>query len=201
MFINSSLLLTAFALFSSFTSAQTTGTQANGSSPTSAPPPSSSSSSSSDATTKAGWSGTLSSLSGGLQGVVKVVDPTTLMISGFKLGDASAPALYWWGATDGNLKGGFRISNTQVKDKSSGTEITIKLDAGKTVADFATVGLWCERFGVNFGQTTLKVDGASAGSPAPASSSSPTTGSAMALPVPVYVGIWAGLVAAGWILL
>ncbi|KAH0556076.1 hypothetical protein GP486_005989 [Trichoglossum hirsutum] len=194
MFINSSLLFTAFALFSSFTSAQSTATQSSAAAP---------SSSSSDSSTKAGWSGTLSSLSGGLQGVVKVVDPTTLMISNFKLGDASAPALYWWGAKDGNLKGGFRISNTQIKDTSAGKDITIKLDAGKTVADFATVGLWCERFGVDFGQTTLQADGGSSSSSgaSPSSAPSPKANSALSLPVPVYVGIWAGLVAAGWIFL
>ena len=106
--------------------------------------------------TKVGWTGTLSSLDGGLGGTVTVVDANTLMITGYKLEDASAPALYWWGATDGNLKGGFRISNMHVTEKATTDKITIKLDAGKTTADFTTVGLWCEKFSANFGQAMLK---------------------------------------------
>ncbi|KAF2431887.1 hypothetical protein EJ08DRAFT_648560 [Tothia fuscella] len=104
---------------------------------------------------KIGWSGKLSSLDGGLGGTVSVVDSKNLMIKGYTLADASAPALYWWGTTDGVLKDGFRISNKQVKEKASTNSLTIMLDAGKTPADFSTVGLWCERLNANFGQSTL----------------------------------------------
>ncbi|KAF7182159.1 hypothetical protein CNMCM7691_001547 [Aspergillus felis] len=111
---------------------------------------------------KMGYSGTLSSLSGGLQGTVTVVDSTTLMISNYELQDASAPALYWWGTTDGVLKDGFRISNDHITMATTKpADMTIKLDAGKTTADFSTVGLWCEHFGINFGQATLKDNGGS----------------------------------------
>ena len=104
---------------------------------------------------KIGWTGTLSSLDGGLGGTVKVVDSKTLMISDYQLADASAPALYWWGTTDGVIKDGFRISNEQVTQKASSNSLTIMLDAGKTTSDFSTVGLWCERLHANFGQATL----------------------------------------------
>src|SRR5262249_957676 len=100
MFFKSILLWTAFTFF------HFSGTIAQSISP-SAPEPSASSS------TKVGWAGTLSSLSGGLQGVVTVIDTNTLVVKGYKLADANAPALYWWGATDTNLKKGFRISNKQ----------------------------------------------------------------------------------------
>jgi hypothetical protein len=106
-------------------------------------------------TQKIGWSGKLSSLDGGLGGTVEVVDSKTLMITDYKLADASAPALYWWGTTDGVIKDGFRISNEQVTKKASSNSLTIMLDAGKTPADFSTVGLWCERLNANFGQATL----------------------------------------------
>ncbi|KAM4054461.1 electron transfer DM13 domain-containing protein [Hirsutella rhossiliensis] len=108
---------------------------------------------------EAGWSGTLSSLDGGLGGTVKVVDNTTLMISDYKLKDASAPALYWWGSTTDNLPSGFRINNEQVTKPAAGDSNTIKLDAGKTAADFSVVGLWCEKLNANFGQATLTKDG------------------------------------------
>lgn len=114
---------------------------------------------------KIGWTGKLSSLDGGLGGTVKVVDSTTLMISDYMLEDASAPALYWWGTTDGTLKDGFRISNEQVTEKASSDSLTIKLDAGKTTADFTTVGLWCERLNANFGQATLTSGGDNTQSP------------------------------------
>jgi len=133
-------------------------------------------STSSDATTKSGWGGKLSSLMGGLQGVVTVVDPQTLEIEGFQLADASSPALYWWGATGTNLEGGFRISNERVTSPSTGEDLKVMLDAGKTVADFSIVGLWCEMFDVNFGQATLQPGGANMST----ASSSSSGASAMA---------------------
>lgn len=126
---------------------------------------------------KIGWTGTLSSLDGGLMGTVVVVDATTIMINNYQLLDASAPALHWWGSTDGMLKDGFRVSQTQVTQKSTSNTLTINLDAGKTTADFTTFGLWCESFKANFGQTTLAAatTGGSAGSSTSGSTSSSAT--------------------------
>lgn len=160
---------------------------------------------------KMGYSATLSSLSGGLQGTVTVVDSTTLMISNYELQDASAPALYWWGTTDGVLKDGFRISNDHITMATTKpTDMTIKLDAGKTTADFSTVGLWCEHFGINFGQVTLKDNGGSnsttASMASTASTASTTTASASAstskgaaagMVAPTSFGGLAGVVASG----
>ncbi|KAG4428950.1 hypothetical protein IFR05_015571, partial [Cadophora sp. M221] len=105
---------------------------------------------------KIGYTGTLSSLDGGLGGVVRVFDANTLKISSYTLEDASAPALYWWGTTSSSLKDGFRISNAQVTEAATSNTLSINLNAGKTSADFTTVGLWCESFSVNFGQAELK---------------------------------------------
>lgn len=110
-----------------------------------------------DTATKKGWSGKLSTLDGGLEGTV-TVDTTgsSLTVTNYKLEDASAPALYWWGSASSSLSDGFRISNKHVTDPSgSETTYTIELDAGKTPKDFVTVGLWCEKFSANFGQATL----------------------------------------------
>jgi len=100
------------------------------------------------------------------------------MISSYTLKDASAPALYWWGTTDGTLKDGFRISNEQVTSAATTDSLTIKLDAGKSSSDFTTVGLWCERLNANFGQATLKAGDGS--TPTTNGSSSTTTGSTAA---------------------
>jgi hypothetical protein len=108
---------------------------------------------------KVGWSGMLSSLDGGLGGTVMVVNATALLIKDYVLEDAGAPALYWWGSMGPNLGGGFRISNRQMNMVSEGMDLEVGLDVGKTVAGFDTVGLWCEEFAVNFGQTTLRVEG------------------------------------------
>jgi Electron transfer DM13 len=122
---------------------------------------------------KIGWSGTLMKTDGGLAGIVTVVDAATLMITNYKLVDASAPALYWWGAVDGNLKGGFRISNEQITQASTSDKLTIKLDAGKSTTDFVTVGLWCEKFQANFGQATLMAaNGNSTSAPSPSQTTS-----------------------------
>lgn len=127
------------------------------------------------ANTKKGWAGKLSSLDGGLGGTVVVTDANTLVVQGYELEDASAPALYWWGSTSPNLADGFRISNKQVEQAATSDTYTIALDAGKTAADFMTVGLWCEKFSVNFGQATL----------APSDGQSQTGGSSPTTTAPV----------------
>ncbi|CAM1503128.1 Fc.00g079040.m01.CDS01 [Cosmosporella sp. VM-42] len=125
---------------------------------------------------KVGWSGKLSSLDGGLGGTVKVVDSKSLQIDNYKLEEASAPALYWWGATDGDVGSGFRISNERVSKSAESDSLTIALDAGKTPEDFTIVGLWCERFSANFGQATLSEDGDAASNSDMPSSDKKTNG-------------------------
>jgi len=173
----------------------------------------------SDATTKTGWSGKLSSLDGGLEGVVTVVDPTTLLIKDYKLEDGHAPALYWWGSTTNSLKNGFRISSKLVNMVSKGQDLTVKLDVGKTTADFITVGLWCERYGVNFGQTTLQpgagggsssasaasgtsvAGGTSAAGSNPTSTTTPSPGAGAAIgkTIPIQIGLAVAIAAAVWL--
>jgi hypothetical protein len=132
------------------------------------------------AVTKKDWTGQLSSLDGGLGGIVVVADTDKLVVNNYRLEDASAPALYWWGSKTSALGDGFRISNKQVQQAASSDTYTITLNAGKTTADFATVGLWCEKFGVNFGQATLSPpDGNSqAGGMGSSSTAAAPTGSA-----------------------
>ena len=89
-----------------------------------------------DADDKIGFSGELSSLDAGLGGTVNVVDANTLEIPDFVIEDASAPALYWWGAVDENLEDGFRISEQEVTEESDGELLEIPLDSGFTTADF-----------------------------------------------------------------
>lgn len=103
-----------------------------------------------------GDSGTLSSLDGGLGGVVTVASDSSLQITQYKLADASAPELYWWGSTSSDLSSGFRISNTHITEAATSDTLTINLDAGHMPADFSTVGLWCEKFKTNFGEANLK---------------------------------------------
>ncbi|EHK16461.1 uncharacterized protein TRIVIDRAFT_227326 [Trichoderma virens Gv29-8] len=110
-----------------------------------------------------GDSGTLSSLDGGLGGVVTVASDSSLKITQYKLADASAPELYWWGSTSSDLSAGFRISNTHITEAATSDTLTINLDAGHSPADFSTVGLWCEKFKTNFGEAQLKATGTGTG--------------------------------------
>ncbi|KAH6665931.1 hypothetical protein B0J14DRAFT_604895 [Halenospora varia] len=144
---------------------------------------------------KIGYTGTLSNLDGGLGGTIQVVDATTLQISSYTLKDASAPALYWWGTTDGVLKNGFRISNTQVTSAATSNMLTIKLDSGKTTADFSTVGLWCERLNANFGQATLKASDGTSTTSGPASATT-TAKSAAPIVASSYLTIFGTFIAA-----
>ncbi|RYP04875.1 hypothetical protein DL764_004198 [Monosporascus ibericus] len=109
-----------------------------------------------------GDTGVLNGLDAGLAGTVTVRDENTLEISGYTLEDASAPALYWWGATTEDLSSGWRIHTERVATTASDETITIPLDNGYTADEFSVVGLWCEEFALNFGQTTLETsDGSS----------------------------------------
>ncbi|KAF4998392.1 hypothetical protein FDECE_11819 [Fusarium decemcellulare] len=110
---------------------------------------------------KTGDSGELSSLDAGLGGTVEVVSSTELKITDYKLKDASAPALYWWGSKTSDLSSGFRINKERISEASSTEDITVKLDAGHTADDFSYVGLWCEKFDANFGQAKLTSGGKS----------------------------------------
>ncbi|CEJ89626.1 hypothetical protein VHEMI05460 [[Torrubiella] hemipterigena] len=122
-----------------------------------------------------GWSGAIQTKDGGLGGVVTVVNDTTLMISKYTLKAATAPALYWWGATDSNLPKGFRINNERVSEPAKTDSITISLDAGHKASDFTYVGLWCEKLNANFGQALLSKDGSSSTSDSsPSGSSAPS---------------------------
>lgn len=107
-----------------------------------------------------GYSGTIKSLDGGLEGTFTVTNDSAITVTDYKLEDASAPALYWWGSTDEDLSKGFRISNERVDDASSSDSIVISLDAGYKPSDFSYAGLWCESFKTNFGQAKL-VEGGS----------------------------------------
>ena len=123
----------------------------------------------------AGASGKLSSLDGGLGGTVTVVNNTAIMIDGYMLKEASAPALYWWGSTTNDLPSGFRINNERVSMPASTDSIVIPLDAGKTASDFTVVGLWCEKLHANFGQATLDGKGSSKSSTTTGSSAAPSS--------------------------
>lgn len=134
-----------------------------------------------------------------------VINSTALTVSNYELQDSSAPALYWWGTNDGVLKDGFRISNHHITTATKqSTDITIELDAGKTTADFSTVGLWCENFKVDFGQATLMDNGGgnstTASTPSQTSASasaSASTGGAVGMVAPASYGVLAGVLASG----
>ena len=130
---------------------------------------------------KVGFSGALSTLDGGLSGTVTVQSANTLLIKNYQLGDGGAPALYWWGSTTSSLRSGFRISEERVSKVSDGEDLQVSLDAGKTTADFTVVGLWCERFGINYGQTTLVASSSSGSTPEAGSTTSNSVVSSTAI--------------------
>lgn len=117
-----------------------------------------------------GDSGKLSSLMGGLQGDVVVTSDNTLTVDDYELQMIGGPPLYWYGSMTNDIPHGFRISEESVStlQKTPGTA-TIKLDAGKTLADFDYVGLWCEPYKILFGQTKLVSGGNSTASNSTAS--------------------------------
>lgn len=110
------------------------------------------------------WTGTLSTIDGGLKGDVSVVNSTMIMITSYSV-EASAPALYWWGSKVEDLpKEGFRVNNERVSMNADDETIMIPLDNDKTTADFDYFGLYCEKLAANFGQTKLEMPDGDSGS-------------------------------------
>lgn len=130
-----------------------------------------------------GFSGVIATKDGGLGGTVTVINDTALSVSHYTLKDASAPALYWWGATTSDLPKGFRINNERVDKPASTDSIVISLDAGHKASDFDYVGLWCEKLNANFGQAQLVKDGASSSATGSSAKSSDKPGAAAGLDV------------------
>lgn len=106
--------------------------------------------------TEVGESGKLSSLMGGLEGEVIVTSESTITIKNYQLQKTGGPSLYWYGSIENDIPHGFRISEEKIDSiQTTPTDLTVKLDAGKSISDFNYVGLWCEPYNINFGQTEL----------------------------------------------
>lgn len=103
-----------------------------------------------------GDSGVINGFRNGLEGTVTVKDENTLEVTGYTLEDASAPALYWWGATSDDIGSGFRINGDMVNTEAEDETLTIELLDGITASDFTYVSLWCERLDIDFGNTRLE---------------------------------------------
>lgn len=130
-----------------------------------------------------GESGQLSSLMGGLQGDVVIVDDHTIVVKGFELKKLGGPPLNWYGSLKDDIPHGFRISEEEVADvQKTPKDLTVKLDSGKSLSDFEYVGLWCEPFNINFGQTKLSKDGGSSTSSNSTASSDASTSASSASP-------------------
>lgn len=123
-----------------------------------------------------GESGQLSSFMGGLQGDVVVKDAHTIVVKGFELQKLGGAPLYWYGSLKNDIPHGLRISEEDVaKVQKMPMDLTVKLDAGKSLSDFNYVGLWCEPYKINFGQTKRsETGGSNTSSNSTATSAAPT---------------------------
>ncbi|KAI1829141.1 hypothetical protein DTO027I6_9942 [Penicillium roqueforti] len=130
-----------------------------------------------------GESGQLSSLMGDLQGNVVIKDDNTIVVEGFELQKLGGPPLNWYGSLKDDIPHGFRISEGEVADvQKTPKDLTVKLDAGKSLSDFEYVGLWCEPYKINFGQTKLSKDRGSSSSSNSTASSDVSTSVSSASP-------------------
>ena len=146
-----------------------------------------------------GWTGVLNiKTDAGLGGTVTVVNDTAVMITGYTLKSASAPALHWWGSTTEDISKGFRVNSIRVSTATPGpTTIMILLDSGKTASDFTYFGLWCESLSANFGEALLQASsgtppGSSPGGGSPATGTTSPGAGASATAKSSAVGVFAG---------
>lgn len=102
----------------------------------------------------------LSQLDHGVKsGPITIVDAQTFLINDFHY-DGQGPAGYWW-ATAGSRQSssGLRLKDENGSEKPlrrySGETVVISLPEGKTIWDYDYIGVWCEEYQVDFGNTRI----------------------------------------------
>ncbi len=116
------------------------------------------SSSCSENNLKAGYTGTFSTLAYEVAGKVTVLDNCTLEITMFNYVDGGAPAVQIYAGVAGVFTGadafgfGPRFEGRTLRNET----LIINLPAGKTVADFDSLSVWCFDFDADFGSLRLE---------------------------------------------
>jgi hypothetical protein len=103
---------------------------------------------------KVGWIAELETKSHNVKGTAKIVDNRTIEVSGFHY-DGQGPAVYWYGAKNGNFEEGFQIGD-ELTQSYSGETVTLELPDGKTLDDLDGISVWCVEFSVDFGSGTFE---------------------------------------------
>lgn len=95
----------------------------------------------------------------GITGDVYAVDSRTIYIKGFSY-DGEGPDAYFWAGKSGQpSRNGFQIADEkgslEVLKEYSRTDLVLTLPGGNSLKDLKWVSVWCESFGVNFGEVSL----------------------------------------------
>lgn len=99
-----------------------------------------------------GSTGEFSTLAHGVSGHAEIIDNCTIQITNFNY-DATAPAVYFYGANNNSFSNGFTIGE-QLRDNGIdyvNDTITITLPENKTLDDLSHLSVWCVEVSVNFG--------------------------------------------------
>ncbi len=106
---------------------------------------------------KVGATGSFSTLAHDVTGEAEILDDCTIQITLFNY-DASAPAVFFYGADNGDFSNGFIIGG-QLRDDSSAYQndtINLTLPDDKTLDDLRYLSVWCVLFSANFGSLTFE---------------------------------------------
>jgi len=104
-----------------------------------------------------GTSAEFSNFSHDIAGTLTLIDDRTFEVTGFNY-DGGGPSVFFYLGTDGQYStgaGGLLVGPRLNGRPYNNETLTVTLPDGVTLNDFNGVSVWCELFGINFGDATF----------------------------------------------
>lgn len=104
---------------------------------------------------RVGWRAALTTLAHGVKGTVTVIDDCTVELTNFSFDGGGGQSVRVTGGRGGSYNLGIRMGPQLRGTPYSNSTLRMNLPEGTSLTDFDSVSIWCETFGVNFGDGTL----------------------------------------------
>lgn len=101
---------------------------------------------------RVGYQGSFQTFSHDVSGTATIIDDCSFTINNFNY-DGGGPAVYIYAGQNGVFTGAsaFQMGSLLTGQVFDDGTLTVELPAGKTLDDFDSISVWCEDFGVSFG--------------------------------------------------
>lgn len=104
---------------------------------------------------RVGWRTELVSRAHGVKATVTVIDDCTLELLNFSYDGGGGQSVRVTGGRSGSYNPGLKLGPQLRGTSYSNATLRVNLPEGASLTDFDSVSIWCETFGVSFGDGTL----------------------------------------------